>query len=98
MPQVGNTIVFPTAKRGDLFPYLEPGSAVPVGFEKQPGRILNKTWWIGGEDMLCRTVGKKNRENCAKIAALGGNAIQFLSPEGGLRFEATLLEGRQLPQ
>ena len=95
---VGNTIVFPTPQRGNVFTYFEPGGASLVAFEKKPGRVLNKTWWIDGKDMLCRTVGKKNRENCAKIAALGGNAIKFLSPEGGLRFEATLLEGRQLPE
>ena len=48
--------------------------------------------------MLCRTVGKDNRENCAKIATLDGNAIKSLSPDGTLRFEATLLEGKQLPK
>jgi pimeloyl-ACP methyl ester carboxylesterase len=95
---VGNTIVFPTPQRGNIFTYFEPGGATLVGFEKKPGRVLNKTWWIDGKDMLCRTVGKKNRETCAKITALGGNAIKFLSPEGDLRFEATLLEGRQLPE
>ncbi len=95
---VGNTIVFPTPQRGNIFTYFEPGGASLVAFEKKPGRVLNKTWWIDGKGMLCRTVGKKNRENCAKIAALGGNVIKFVSPEGDLRFEATLLEGRQLPQ
>lgn len=95
---VGNTIVFPTPNRGNIFTYFEAGGASLVAFENNPGRVLNKTWWIGDKDTLCRTVGKKNRENCAKIAALGGNALKFLSPDGSLRFEATLLEGRQLPE
>lgn len=34
----------------------------------------------------------------AKIAAFGGNAIEFLKPDGNPRFEATLLEGKQLPK
>jgi len=75
-----------------------PRSAALVVFEKKPGRVLNKTWKIGGDDMLCRTVGKRNKETCAKIAALGGNAIKFLKPDGNTRFEAALLEGKQLPK
>jgi len=94
----GNTIVIPTPSRGKLFTYLEPGGASQIGFEKKPGRVVKKTWWIGDNDMLCRTVGKKNKENCAKIATLGGNAIEFQKPDGSPRFEATLLEGRQLPE
>ena len=69
-----------------------------VAFEKNPGRVLSKTWWIGADDTLCRTVGKKNKENCAKIAAPSSSAIEFQKPDGSPRFEATLLEGRQLPE
>lgn len=94
----GNTISFANAKGATLFTYFEPGGASLVAFEKKPGRVLKKTWWIGDNDMLCRTVGKKNKENCAKISAPSGNAFKFLRPDGSPRFEATLLEGRQLPE
>jgi pimeloyl-ACP methyl ester carboxylesterase len=94
----GNTIAFSNANGVKLFTYFEPGGASSVAFENNPGRVVNKTWWIDGKDMLCRTVGKKNRENCAKIAALGGNAIKLIAPNGKPRFEATVLEGRQLPE
>ncbi len=90
--------MFATPARGNIFTYFEPGGGALVVFEKKPGRVLNTTWKISGDDMLCRTVGKKNKENCAKIAAPGGNAIEFLRPDGNPRFEATLLEGKQLPE
>jgi pimeloyl-ACP methyl ester carboxylesterase len=94
----GNTIAFSNANGVKLFTYFEPGGASVVAFANNPGRVVNKTWWIDGRDMLCRTVGKKNLENCSKVAVLGGNAIKFLAPDGKPRFEATVLVGRRLPE
>jgi pimeloyl-ACP methyl ester carboxylesterase len=94
----GNTIAFSNANGVKLFTYFEPGGASVVAFANNPGRVANKTWWIGDRDMLCRTVGNKNLENCSKVAVLGGNAIEFLAPNGKSRFEATVLEGRRLPE
>lgn len=94
----GNTIAFSTEKGAKLFTYFEPGGASLVAFANNPSRVLSKTWWIGDKDMLCRTVGKQNRETCMKIAALGGETIRFLSRDGTPRFDAIVLAGRQLPE
>jgi hypothetical protein len=85
-------------RRAWMFAVIATLGASVVTFANNPGRVANKTWWIDGKDMLCRIAGKKYRENCAKIAAFGGNAIEFLAPSGKPRFGATLLEGRQLPE
>ena len=45
----GKTIMFATPASGSIFTCFESGGAALVAFENKPGRVLNKTWKIGGD-------------------------------------------------
>jgi len=95
---VGNTMRY-LNRRGQTFSVFfgADGSAV-IKTDRNPDRAIQKKWWFKDQGVLCRTVGKDNREHCSKVAIGDDKSLMFFEPSGQLRYAATLLEGNQLPK
>ncbi len=94
---IGNTVQFTAPASGrQLFVYYEKGGRVlmnaPTG-----NKVLTKKWTLTKENMLCRTFGRDNEQQCVRISrAAGANTFRLVNQKDGLDIPATLLEGRQL--
>lgn len=93
---VGNTIRFQDQRGRTLSVFFGDDGGAVLATDQNPGRTVKKKWWFKANGVLCRTVGKENREDCSKAAAGGAATVKFFSPSGESRYEATVLEGKQL--
>ncbi len=93
---VGNTIRFQNQRGRALSVFFGGDSSAVLATGQNPGRTVKKKWWFKDNGVLCRTVGKANREHCSKVAAGSTASVKFFKPNGEFRYEATMLEGKQL--
>lgn len=95
---VGNTLRFvaPSNNR-ELSIYYEQDGRVLMN-APSGGKVLTKKWYITQKDMLCRTYGRDNKEQCVRVSPPGGaGKLKLVNDKTGLNIDAILLEGRQLP-
>lgn len=96
---IGNTLNFPALKSSqDLFVYFEEDGTVAVRGSAMH-RTVRKVWFFNKLAMLCRTVGPDNKNHCMKVARGDEPArLELSNPRAGVKYQATILKGRQLPE
>lgn len=94
---VGNTMHFTAPWNGrTLFLYYESDGRVLTKVASGD-EVFAEKWVIGRNHMLCRTYGKANKWQCARVSRVAGTSkLRLVNPMTGLDIEASLLEGRQL--
>ena len=94
----GNTISFTVPRNGrKVFIYLmTDGTAVvkAAGAHGQGGR---KQWFLTGNNLLCRTVGRNNRKHCTRVSSTGEPDGRLWFSNQKISYQVTVLKGRQLP-
>jgi dienelactone hydrolase len=93
----GRTIKYSPPHGGGTVSVFFKGDGSVLGRNaRNPGRTFRKKWWVKGK-ILCRTVGRKNREVCNKIS-VSGETAKFFARNGKLLYEAKLLQGNRLAE
>lgn len=96
---VGNTISYRLRNGRQFANYLaEGGKSLYVS---PSGREVKKKWWVEAEDILCRTVGRRDNERniCFKVSAGGSPDHVTLSRKNGTSlYQAKILKGKQISQ
>ncbi|MDH3700884.1 MAG: outer membrane protein assembly factor BamD, partial [Alphaproteobacteria bacterium] len=102
---VGNTLKFPALRNGkhlrkgdDLFIYFAQDGTVAARARTMP-RTAQKVWYFNKSAMLCRTTGRNSKNHCVMIAKRDDpDKLELSNPKAGVKYEATILKGRQLPE
>lgn len=93
----GNTLNFYSPKNGEeMFVFFaDNGTAIVVLPDKQ-NKTVEKSWFVNNDGLLCRTVGKNNKNHCTHLELTEeDDKIKLLTKK--VSYQATLLSGNQLP-
>jgi len=96
---LGNTLNFDVEGVGAVYIFFEAGGVLRVQRQDKPGQTFKKQWWIKDGSELCRTIGTANQVHCGRMTwDQTAGTVQVFKPDGGLRYEARLLQGRHLQE
>lgn len=90
-----NTLQFPDRRSGDTITiYVRQDGSYRMNFR---GRYRGGRWWVEDGHTFCRQYNNETRRRCAR-PVINGNTVSFYhAKEPRKIYEATLMDGNQLP-
>lgn len=94
---IGNTLNFQAPSNGqNLYVHFAEDGSASIKAEGREN-VVTKKWFINDKGMLCRTFGKANKNHCTKVQSTSDpRTVTLLNKK--VRYQATLIDGRKLPQ
>lgn len=92
---IGNTLNFNAPSNGqNTFVYFAKDGATEIKVGSQDGAAIRKRWFFNARGLLCRTVGKQDRNHCTRVQSSDGPSTLTLLNQK-VRYQATVLPGRK---
>jgi len=95
---IGNTLNFVAPSNGlNMYVYFAEDGTAETKLTGQGARTLRKKWFFNPKGLLCRTVGKQNRNHCTRVQSTSdAKTLTLLNQQ--VRYPATVLNGRNFAQ
>ena len=95
---IGNTIRVKSAANGRvLLVYFGDGGTVLMNSPAKPARIVRKKWFFKENGVICRTIGKQNKNHCTGVKEGDADGtLEFSNKKANISYQAALLPGKQL--
>lgn len=90
----GKTLTFIAPSNGrQLKVYFAPDGGLQMVGENNPNRVIRKIWFVNQKGLLCRKVGRQNRDHCTIIKKVGVRKLHLSDPKAGFSYDATVADG-----